>query len=142
MGLDNGIMLKTKRPIRDWEIPSYVDIFLYENKEENEIKNENRIYEYEVCYWRKWWGFRNTVLDEAPNIYDGENSFLKAEDIDAMIDVLHQLLDNPEEWECPIWGLSEVLGHIAQSIVNLNWLKDFIAENQSWIYDCYFYDSY
>lgn len=57
MGLDNGIILRSKRELR---IPDFVESARYAKTDEA----GNPYFEYYVLYWRKWWSFRNDVMNE------------------------------------------------------------------------------
>ena len=67
MGLDNGIFLRSKRELR---IPNFVESSRYVETDDD----GNQYFEYYVLYWRKWWGFRNDVMNEL-GFADGDYSF-------------------------------------------------------------------
>ena len=137
MGLDNSIILRTKHKFQEDEIPSCVKNIEY---------TEN---EYQICYWRKCWNIRGVILDCISDTYteeteDGEYD-INNKHIDNIINGLCDLLKNgvemEEEWlsEC-IWSFDEMIPRIAQNIVNLSWLKQYMINNTN--YSVVFIDSY
>lgn len=85
MGLDNGIEIRTNKTL-DVTSP-WVQVYHFSTE-----------YSYEFLYWRKWWGFRNEVIDylvsqghngmdssfelTLENIIEIYNIFIKYEDKD------------------------------------------------------------
>lgn len=121
MGLDNGI---TKR---------------HKNEAINYLTDE-------VCYWRKWWGFRNDVVHYLCNKYDTDRETyeweLDKEDVLEIIDILKSW-DNKEKWTMESrsvwhWDYDHVSNQIHHHITSLRKMlrevtNDDIVE---------FYDSY
>ena len=141
MGLDNGIILKTKTPIDLDTIPAYVnveDMSMY-------YKDEN-VYAYECCYWRNCWTTRNEIINTCPNARDCEEgeSELNKKDVQIVQDILVNYLKNPESWDegRSIWDFDEMAGVLSQQVINLGWLLQYMSDkaNQHWIVE--FYDSY
>ena len=78
MGLDNGIMIRGKHhpelklPHPPWEWGS------------NDV---------EICYWRKFWGFRNEMVVHFNQKEDCENIPLTTNDLLEVIEILETYLD-------------------------------------------------
>lgn len=127
MGLDNGIVLKTKFPINiphpllDW----------HDDPDEHE-----------VCYWRKFWGLRNTVVTEFHQESECADIKLDAEGIGRLRCILEEFLDREfyEDNADSIWDYEEYLLHNIYCCENLTWLQNFLEEHPD--EECYFYDSY
>lgn len=132
MGLDNGIRLKTRKTIED--IAEYTTVHRNEyNKDE---------IEYEICYWRKCWNIRSMIFQMM-----NKDSNAMSDDYELSIESLkkirigiYQLICNPDLWDGSIWTFEEMLPHLAQDLVNLSWLIDYLR-NDTTAYAC-FYDSY
>ena len=142
MGLDNGIQLITKQKIDldDWDImPEYVHIE-FDEFNTNEYKDG---YYYDICYWRKCSCIRNAILNNIFNEYNSEGGIFeidKSSQIEQIQDILIYHLLNPEAWRSAIWTLDEACRNIAQCIINLTWLKNFMAEHVG--IRIIFYDSF
>ena len=142
MGLDNGIQLITKQKLDldDWEIiPEYVHIE-FDEFDTNKYKDG---YYYNICYWRKCSCIRNSILNNIFNEYNSAGGIFvidKINQIEQIQDILIYHLLNPEQWRSAIWTLDEACHNIAQCIINLAWLKEFI---QMHIFNkVIFYDSF
>lgn len=164
MGLDNGIVLRTKKRFEVLEkvgIEYKVkNVFVtYDPKTEQEIETPtDLIYEYEVTYWRKCWNIREIVRDvTGMNFDDGGDTYLNRGEIAKIIKGLY-VKNSPEIWnrDCwygdTIWDAEEM--HItcrddrnsyiysdmrklaALALV----LKELEKDEDSYI--CWFYDSY
>ena len=70
----------------------------------------------------------------------GKSDIDKPSQIDEIIDEIIYFLKNPEEWDRSIWELDEMIPHLGQDIVNLSWLKKYMADNPTARAE--FYDSY
>lgn len=132
MGLDNGIILKTKNKIEN--IPEYIKI------SEINYDNDKNFYSYDICYWRKCWNIRNKIFIIAKNSVDGGIGELTISDIETIKNILFEFLCNGENWDGSIWEFGEMIPQLAQDIVNLSWLTNYL-KNNSKSYS-YFYDSY
>lgn len=134
MGLDNGIILKTRRTIEEEDIPNYVQIEKLETEEN----------EYDICYWRKCWSLRNKIVDSIT--FDEKNEGcireLTVSNITDIIQILVDYLIYPNDWdeENNFWDFADYKEHIAQNIINLGWVRQYLRENSKAY--CYFYDSY
>lgn len=126
MGLDNGVVLKTK--IKH-DIPPYFD--WRDNPDECD-----------VCYWRKFWGFRDEVVLEFGQKEPCEDIPLDAERVGRLRCILEQYLDRSyyEDNGDSIWDYEEYLLHNISCLKNLEILQDFLEEHPN--EECYFYDSY
>lgn len=126
MGLDNGIVLKTK--IKH-DISPYFNRGIHPD-------------EYDVCYWRKFWGFRNEVVREFKQREPCTDIPLDAEGIGRLRCILEQYLDRDyyENNGNSIWSYEEYLLHNIRCLKNLEILQNFLEEHPN--EKCYFYDSY
>ena len=129
MGLDNGIVLKYRGDVNP---PSYVRIEKYDEFESN--------VEWEVCYWRKCHGIRDDIIGLLGGESDDSVYDLSIKDVENIMDLMYETLKSPEDWRSPIWSFDEMIRHLAQEIVNLSWLLEFMQENPH--ATAYFYDSY
>jgi hypothetical protein len=126
MGLDNGVVLKTKLK---HNIPNFFD---WRNNHE----------ELDVCYWRKFWGFRNEVVREFGQKEPCEDIPLDDIGVGKLRCILEQYLDR-EYYESEgdsIWDYEDYLSHNIECIENLKRLQKFLEEHPG--EECYFYDSY
>ena len=97
--------------------------------------------EYDVCYWRKWWGFRDSVVDmlwEKNKNVDCSEVELDDSDLIDIIDILDSL--DEENWESPIWSWEEVEDQIPGHIKSIQELIKEKEENPNIV--AIFYDSY
>ena len=142
MGLDNGIQLITKQKLDldDWEIiPDYINIE-FDEFDTNRYKDG---YYYNICYWRKCQCIRNAILNHVFNEKNSTGGIFvidKVNQIEQIQDILIYHLLNPEQWRSAIWTLDEACHNIAQCIINLAWLKEFIQMHT--FNKVIFYDSY
>ena len=142
MGLDNGIQLITKQKLDldDWEIiPEYVHIE-FDEFDTNKYKDG---YYYNICYWRKCSCIRNSILNNIFNEYNSAGGIFvidKINQIEQIQDILIYHLLNLEQWRSAIWTLDEACHNIAQCIINLAWLKEFIQMHT--FNKVIFYDSF
>lgn len=127
MGLDNGVILKTNLEAN------------YPYKEWNWGVDKQ---EYDICYWRKFWGFRNVVVDEFCQKSTCADIQLDAEKVGKLRCILEEFLDREfyEDNGNSIWDYEEYLIHNIQCCENLAWLQNFLEEHPN--EECYFYDSY
>lgn len=148
MGLDNGITLKLRRPLTDNDFYNAEnrELILTHNWRKDPEPNEDGMYEYEICYWRKCWNIRERILDilggDRGDIGGGIYEDLKSNDIIAIADQLFILIYNgAEKWDDSIWEYEEVVARLGEDIARLGWLVRFIAKNPMQ-YEIEFYDSY
>ena len=108
MGLDNGIVLQTKREL---EIPSYVCV------EYEYLKNWHN---YDVCYWRKCQSIREMIFKCIDVKEDDDGRYdLSIQDVEQIRDGLYEVLCTADDFESSCWLFEDVIRNIAQCIVNL-----------------------
>lgn len=125
MGLDNGIIIKT------------LDIDLPHLKKYEWLADKG---ETEVCYWRKFWGFRDEVVNEF-NCGAGD-LILDPPKIDIIIEILENFLERDyyDDYGDSIWEYDEYLLHNIKCLQNLKYVKQYLINHPD--VECYFYDSY
>ena len=127
MGLDNGVVLRTNLevdyPFKEWDWRT--------DKQE-----------YDICYWRKFWGFRNAVVTEFHQTEECADIPLNAEKVGKLRCILEEFLDREfyEDNADSIWDYEEYLIHNIECCENLAWLQNFLEEHPD--EKCCFYDSY
>jgi len=134
MGLDNGIVLRYSGNLI---VPEYVEI-----EKSNGFKDE-----YDVCYFRKCYSIRSRILKAIYECYDNDRSpytdmyefELTVKMLRKIQDELSEVLKYPEEWDS-VWSIEDQARNIAQSIVNISWLIEFMEEHPKAVVT--FYDSY
>lgn len=134
MGLDNGIILRSKRELR---IPDFIDSSRYVETDDD----GNQYFEYYVLYWRKWWGFRNDVMNEF-GFADGDYSFpLTVEQLEK-IQKIYNYYNSEETWQEAesIWNWEEVKNLFPEQNKIFEWLKSYKKLHPS--VEVLFYDSY
>lgn len=142
MGLDNGITLttRTKLDLNDWEIkPDYITVEF----DEWGTEDSNKGYVYNICYWRKCWNVRSDILE----ILDAgrERGIYRIETVSQVLRIREALVNYllyPERWGDSIWSMDEMAPHLAQDIMNLGWLVDYMKEHKGEKFVIEFYDSY
>lgn len=135
MGLDNGIILKSKNKV---EFPSYVNI-----KDVTQwYPNKDNCYYYEVAYWRKCWNVRSAIMSiigaEEPS--EGEFDVTSHKCLDIAADLILMMTD-PNCWDEDesIWSWEEIKDSLFQQVINLKWIATHSDEYNGYLY---FYDSY
>lgn len=145
MGLDNGIVLHTQEKIDLEHLPDWVCIT------ENKYTSFKTGYTYDLCYFRKSWGFRDFMYslvkeyhsDEQIGIDGGEFELPSSEKVLTDIqDIFYYFLKNPEEWDrrSQVFFMEDSMNSIVQSILNMTWAKEY-AKTHKWC-SLLFYDSY
>lgn len=139
MGLDNGLILVTTNKIQMDELPEYIAI------EDNNWRNENEKYDegyyYDICYWRKWWKLRHFILS-LDNIEKGKIDGEYILDLNHITQIQKKEIEylcHLDEWD-DYWFPEDIICQLAQDIVNLSWLKDYIMNHK--FTKIIFYDSY
>lgn len=135
VGLDNYISLKSKRRLK---IPNFIDV-RFDEEETDEAGNP--YFEYYVLYWRKWWSFRNDVMNEL-GFADGDYSFpLTVEQLEK-IQEIYNYYNSEETWQeaDSIWNWEEVKDHFPEQNKVFEWLKSYKKLHPS--VEVLFYDSY
>lgn len=129
MGLDNGIIMKLKSKKAKTaynqlceETGLYFESILsYEDEDEIDI-----------CYWRKFWGFRNKchLCSSQDLLFDEEYCYLYSEEqIQKIYEILNDYTDKKywdEEENNYIWGYFEYLPIIYRNLCNLRLLENLI----------------
>lgn len=134
MGLDNGIVLRTKGELSKEDVPEWVDI-------DTKFRPYSP-YSYDVCYWRKCWNIRSVIMGAITmkdNDYEKE---LTIDNLKSISKCLCEILEDPYGWDesyC-IWEFKEMIPRIAQNIININWLINYLQSHSNAY--CVFYDSY
>ena len=134
MGLDNGIILRSKRELKN---PNFIDSSRYVETDDD----GNQHFEYYVLYWRKWWSFRNDVMSEL-GFADGDYSFpLTVEQLEK-IQEIYNYYNSEETWQeaDSIWNWEEVKDHFPEQNKVFEWLKSYKKLHPS--VEVLFYDSY
>lgn len=124
MGLDNGIIVKTKI-----NYPKFVDVTHINNTDE-------------ICYWRKCWGIRNSIMALFPERTKTQSIFnLTREDIWDILNIL-KWFNNKNKWDTSansIWEYHEFKPILKRQIKTLKWLYSYMNNHEV---ELYFYDSY
>lgn len=120
------------------KFPDFIDVRF---DEEETAEDGTPVFEYYVLYWRKWWSFRNDVMDEC-GFVDGDYAFpLTVEQIETIQDILNRYNDE-EAWDEAesIWSWDEVENQFPEMNKVFDWLKNFKRLHPS--VEVVFYDSY
>lgn len=146
MGLDNGIVIRTKKTkeMRDI-VPWYVSVASGEWVDK---------FNFEVCYWRKCWNIRAGIFDilwknhhnewhksgydESPK----EQMILRIEDVKEIYQLLVDYINEDLEWDTSdtIWELKDYRPYLVQCAMNLIWLVEWMTAHPEDVVE--FYDSY
>ena len=142
MGLDNGILIRTKQKLSLESLPSFVNIEIDEYK----MADRSGGYWYEVCYWRKCWNIRNIIIDMLPSKGEEDGTYaLSKNNISQLCHTLNSYILNPYKWENDyengqtIWDSNTMLECLVHDIANLTWLKNYMNNHKVYVE---FYDSY
>ena len=142
MGLDNGILVKFKNEPTEKEKIALQALGIE--------KNDGSEY-YDVAYFRKFWGWRNSVLDIIGWLdLDGQETAI---DITALAVMRNQLAhfsveDNWKDYEQKhervnwIWDYDEYYSNMCVNAVRLDWLVEYWEKYPEDIEEVIFYDSY
>lgn len=138
MGLDNYIYIRRKSTQK--RLP--VDDILDRDYAVNYFKMLGGF----VCYWRKFWGFRDEVVEEVLKNRDSE-VLLTLEDLVDILVTLEKYTEvgyyegKDANW---IWSWREYLSHLVKTIANLRLLIDDIVEGRIDLdeYEVIWVDSY
>lgn len=139
MGLDNGIILETNKPIvyKPWFTG-------FEIIKEDCTPNR---FVYDLAYWRKCWGLRQEIFEAIGEKVDDETYEynLGLEELKNIIKVLFTV-NNPYKWDAlsGIWDYEDsTIGKmIFYQIGTLLWTYEWWNKRPQDIIRCYFYDSY
>ena len=131
MGLDTGITIKnvTRAQLPRFNYPFDTDFT------EGEV---------EVCYWRKWWSFRNRIVNRLCESMDDERYEyrLSISDVRYMRQLLVNYLHHPASFESEnnYWTFDDVKYWIRKDIRNLQLLARWMRHHPD--KEVYFSDSY
>lgn len=131
MGLDNGITIKnvTRAQLPRFNYPFDTDYT------EGEV---------EVCYWRKWWSFRNAIIGCLQESDDDETYEYKLSisDVRYIRQLLINYLRHPERFNNAnnYWTFDDVKYGIRKDIRNLQLLARWMRHHPD--KEVYFTDSY
>lgn len=142
MGLDNGIILETKVPIR--YKPWFTE---FELTDEGVDDKDNKFYCYDLAYWRKCYGLRKCIFEVA-DISEDDTKIeyeIHKHEIRTIIELLFKI-NNKEEWANmeTIWDYeeSQMDRILFRQIGTLLWTYEWWNKRPQDIIRCYFYDSY
>lgn len=138
MGLDNGIYIRSKKRLR---LPDFCgDKMIYEREADSDEVAEIA-YDHYVLYWRKWWSFRNDVMEQC-GFADGDYEFaLDLPTLQTIADI-HHYYNNEEVWNeaKSIWTWEEVKERFLEQEKVFQWLLRFKHLHPE--AEIFFYDSY
>ena len=137
MGLDNGLILHTKKRINSKNKPDFIKSLV-----DQELKSDYP-YGYEICYWRKCWNIRREVAHAigAPLDYVSKYN-LTIEEVKNIWRAVENL-NSPRTWgNDSIWTYNEMSGHLNDDLLSIEWLIHFMKEHKKDEYAVEFYDSY
>lgn len=134
MGLDNGIILKSKVKIDETKLPFFM-------KETVSFDEKDKEYSVTIAYYRKCYELRDKIM-KACNCSDNETIELPRRSLIHIQKILMDYFSDYQSWdkEDSIWNFEEMIEHLAYDILRISWAIDYISNN-SFCY-CYFYDSY
>lgn len=140
MGLDNGILLRTKKPL-----PADCPIDLEGIYEPDIYKGE--WFEYEICYWRKCRNVREDIYyilkdDGADVTPDDVNGIMSKDALKAVWCKLYSYCE--KSWDYPthtIWEWEVMEDIIENQLTNIEWVIEFLSDYDG-EYEIGFYDSY
>ena len=140
MGLDNGIYLHTRKPVK---FPPEISNYVWEFPAE--AKNDVFPYHYELCYWRKCWNVRCEIgrALEAQNMEYVAKAWLTIADVKNIWRAIQRLYSK-RAWESgeSIWTWNEIKDQLARDLLMLEWLIFFMRQHDEKDYMVEFYDSY
>lgn len=132
MGLDNGIIARSKEPIK-----------ALKDFEDKTGWDDYDGHEYDICYWRKCWNIRYTILRGIINYNCREEKYehpLTIDHIDAIIYMLgHFNEDNWQEAGGSIWSFDDMRPCLKRDIKVLKKLRKVMKKHEI---EVWFYDSY
>ena len=137
MGLDNGLILHTRKPI---EIPEEIEVDF--SIEEGPLK-----YSYELLYFRKCWNIRREVVRalNADYEYCGK-AWLTINEVKKIWWAISEV-NHKGAWDDndSIWTWDEIKDRLDHSLLALEWLVKFMRQHvgeKKPFYMVEFYDSY
>ena len=96
----------------------------------------------EICYWRKCWGLRETILLEILHTNDeGDEYPLTIEQVKKIGKAIRSFLKEPDWWESrSFWTYDEAKNMLHTNVWNLWWLRWWMRFHRKEV--VYFYDSF
>lgn len=138
MGLENGVRLHTKNPVK---FPAEIDNYIWEFSTESDTFS----YHYELCFWRKCWNIRREIGHalQAQSMESVAKAWLTIADVKNIWRAIQQLYSK-RAWESgeSIWTWSEIKDHLTRDLFMLEWLISFMRQHEESEYMVEFYDSY
>lgn len=134
MGLDNGIYVKSNsRAIARDILPIGIEYPFEEDWRAGQVH---------ICYWRKCWGLRDSIITYFHGRSNESIILDKSSHAIDLIKIITKFLDK-EVWEAEgdsIWEYSEIHNILIRDILNLAFIASFMSRNP----DVYleFYDSF
>ena len=129
MGLDNGVVFRTKKPIT---YPKWVMARRF-------IRHENGG---EVCYWRRCRGLREDVLNMLGECEEETEFYLTVDNVRAIRKILVGYFLHPCRWRKSAWEWKETWSMQFKHILSLSWLERYMRRHPDDIEWVIFYDSY
>lgn len=123
MGLDNGILLRKVNDSKGYDF-DFIDII----EEQYSLHSPNPIFRYktdnfDLCYWRKCWGFRNSVMMYLRNKYSTEidecEYVLDIDDLQTITNLIFSILQNPDNWEKSLFSWEEYINQNCFNLMNI-----------------------
>lgn len=131
MGLDNGFRIQNINPER------------FKNAPPRKVQDIEETQDgYEVIYFRKCFGIRNSILQVLHAPKNGGDYNVDAEDLPAIFRKIARYLDE-EYWDehgDSIWLYEEILPRLMDTLLILGWLYGEMKNDPN--ITCTFYDSY
>lgn len=134
MGLDNGIMIKSKD-----------DKMIFIPKRYYTWKIEG-FKHYEIAYWRKCWGIREKILEILPKEDDEEylwgDRLINRDDMKVLIKEMKKFTKRKywDKYADSIWTFDEFKSNQRKIIRNLKYMYWYMKRNPE--IEVYFYDSF
>lgn len=144
MGLDNGIILRTRKRIsEDNELLKVKGI-----EQIHDISDDDGFFNYDICYWRRCWNIRSLLLDncqkeEDPGYYPMTIQNL----INFRTAIFNTICAGAEAWDYgdytgSVWSFDDMITSLAYDLVRLTALIKYLKEEGAGLAEAYMYDSY
>lgn len=134
MGLDNGIIFRTKHSIAFPPELGEVDVF---------DDTDDDTFEYSLCYWRKCYSLRLSVISALDMDFTSYEKTLNLDDVKAIWGVVKHY-ENKKNWKScdSIWEWRDIKWVLREQLLRLEWLIEYMKLHKGDDYSVYFYDSY
>lgn len=141
MGLDNGIILRTKHEVKFPSELNMIECVDYGFADDNKTV---AFYEYHLCYWRKCYSLRQDIIHD---INMNSESYCKLLTIDDVKNIWHILnyYNKKKHWNRAesIWEWRDIKDSIRRHLLRLEWLIYFMKTHEDESdFAVLFYDSY